>query len=358
MSPHQALVVPDYRPVVPPGAPLRVGVLGCGGIAQRAHLPAYDRYGIDVASVWSRNPATTAAVMERYPRIGAVAASAEELLSDPLVDIVDIATPMEVRLEFMAAAVRAGKHVLAQKPLATDVTALNAVLAEADRRGLLVAVNQNGRWAPAWRVATRLVESGAIGDVVGVTHLHDKPLPPLAGTPFDELDHMLITDYLQHWIDITRCWLRGKTARLVTARDGRVPGQPPTARNPWSALVSIEFADGATALLRIAGNVVASHPGCPFWVHGTDGTVRGSILGGSDRVELDRDGATTRYPLTGQWFVDGFAGTMGELMSAVLEGRQPENSARDNLATVGLMLAAQESAQRRGEPAALGGLVL
>ena len=49
-------------------------------------------------------------------------------------------------------------------------------------------------------------------------------------------------------------------------------------------------------------------PGCPFWVHGTAGTLRGSVLLGSDRLELDDGTARTPVPLHGAWFVDGFAG--------------------------------------------------
>ena len=77
-----------------------------------------------------------------------------------------------------------------------------------------------------------------------------------------------------------------------------------------------------------------------------EGTLRGSVLLGSDRLSLDRDGADRDYPLHGQWFVDGFAGTMGELMTAIAEDREPENSAAHAAATVRLMLAARESAER------------
>ena len=119
-----------------------------------------------------------------------------------------------------------------------------------------MAVNHNGRWAPPWRATTLLLRQGAIGEVVGVTHLHDKPLPPLVGTPFDDVPHMLLTDYLLHWVDITRTWLGDITS--VQAVDSRVPGQPDEARNPWSATLSMATAVGATATLRIAGSVVSS----------------------------------------------------------------------------------------------------
>ncbi len=333
-----------------------VAVLGCGTIAQSAHLPAYGQHGVGVAGVWSRREETTADVLERFPFVGRVYATAEDLLADPAVRYVDIATSPEVRLDWIEAAVAAGKHVLAQKPLtlsAEDLARLPGLLARADAAGVRVAVNHNGRWAPPWRAATVLVRDGAIGKVVGVTHLHDKALPPLTGTPFDDVPHMLLTDYLLHWVDITRSWLHDGGAGPVTtvqASDSRVPGQPAEARNPWSATLSMATTSGATATLRIAGNVVASEPGCPFWVHGTTGTLRGSVLLDSDRLEVDDGSTRSSVPLHGAWFVDGFAAAMGELMCAVAEDRQPENSAADAERSVALVLAARASAEQGGVP--------
>ncbi|WP_028280644.1 Gfo/Idh/MocA family oxidoreductase [Arthrobacter sp. H5] len=342
--------LPNYLPQFPAGTQPSIGILGCGGIAQTAHLPAYEKYGLDVAGVWSRTPTTTADIAERFSSVRRVYASPEELLADPDVGIVDLATPAEDRLVWLAAAVSAGKHVLAQKPLTTDLDGLAPILAEAEDRGVWIAVNQNARWAPAWRLATLLIEDGAIGEVVGVTHLHDKPLPPIAGTHFDDMPHMLITDYLMHWIDITRCWLAGKEMAWVQAHDARLPGQPSTAKNPWSASIQFACTDGAHALLRVVGDVRTKKPSCPFWIHGTEGTIRGSVLGGSDRLELERGAVVTQYALEGQWFVDGFAGAMGELMCAIAEDRQPYNSVVHNVASLELMLAARASADDGARP--------
>lgn len=338
--------VPDYRPRFPPRR-YRVAILGCGRIAQDAHLPAYESHGVDVTGVWSRHATTTATVRERFPFVRRVYASADELLADPEVDIIDLATGPEGRTEWLARAIQAGKHVLAQKPLTYDVDALPPVLDEAEAIGVQVAVNQNARWAPAWRLSTLLIEQGAIGDVVGVTHLHDKPLPPIAGTHFDEISHMLVVDYLVHWLDITRCWLHGTRLRSVRASDHRVPGQPPQASNPWSATVQLGTAEGAGGLIQVVGDVRTSAPGCPFWVHGTEGTLRGSLLG-NDFLTLDDGANRTQFTLEGAWFVDGFAGAMGELMCAVDEGRLPYNSARQNLATLRIVNAARTSAEQNG----------
>jgi predicted dehydrogenase len=333
-----------------------VAILGCGTIAQSAHLPAYQQHGVGVTGVWSRSSTTTATVQERFPFVGRVYASAEELLADPEVMYVDLATGPEGRLTWLEAAIEAGKHVLTQKPLtlsAGDLARLPEVLAKADAVGVRIAVNHNGRWAPPWRATTLLLRQGLIGEVVGVTHLHDKALPPLTGTPFDDVPHMLLTDYLLHWVDITRTWLAVSSEgdiSSVRASDSRVPGQAHDARNPWSATLDLTATTGATATLRIAGNVVSSEPGCPFWVHGTTGTLRGSVLLDSDRLEYDDGERRTPVPLSGAWFVDGFASAMGELMCAVDEGRQPENSAADAARSVLLVLAARESAERNGAP--------
>jgi predicted dehydrogenase len=349
----------DTRPRVPADS-LRVGLVGAGAIARSAHLPAYAAWGIPVVAVASRTPdaarrlAEDFAVPLAYDRV-------DELLADPRVDVVDIATGPQGRLELVEAAVAAGKHVLAQKPLLVDpgeIPRLERLLRTARAGGIRIAVNQNARWAPAWRLATLLLRDGAIGEVVGVTHLHDKPLPPLAGTPFDVVPHMLIADYLVHWIDITRCWLEGTAVTSVAADDGRVPGQPADARNPWRANVSFAVSSGASAAIRIVGNARTGTGGCPFWIHGTEGTIRGSLLLGSDALEWERDGETTRFALEGQWFPDGFAGAMGELFSAVAEDREPENSAEHVLATVRLGLAAVESATADGMPVKPHGLDL
>lgn len=345
--------VPDHRPRFPAGRRYRVAILGAGKIAQDAHLPAYQQYGVDVAGVWSRHPATTATIQQRFPFVGRVYESAEELLADPEVDIVDLATGPEGRVEWLARAVRAGKHVLAQKPLTHDVDALLPVLDEAEEREVRIAVNQNARWAPPWRLATQLVEAGAVGDVVGVTHLHDKPLPPIAGTAFDDISHMLVADYLVHWLDITRCWLAGTRLRSVQAADSRTPGQPAHARNPWSATVLLSTEEGASALVRVVGDVRTVSPGCPFWIHGTAATLRGSLLG-NDFLSLDDGRDRTDFPLDGAWFIDGFAGAMGELMSAIDEGRAPSHSARNNVATLRIVQAARTSAAHGGTVQHLG----
>jgi predicted dehydrogenase len=343
----------DYRPPFPLDYQPGIALIGFGDIARTWHMPAYDKYGVRVVGVYDLAPAATADVRPRFPSVERVFGTLEELLADDEIEIVDIATRPDVRPALIRRATAAGKHVLAQKPLALDAQTARELVEEAERHGIRFAVNQNGRWSPPWRIATLLIQEGAIGDVVAVTHVHDRPLPPLVGTHFDELDHFVIYDYFVHWIDISRCWLDGKTVAAVRARDYRTPDQPLDAKSPWAAWVEIEYEDGASALIRSVGEGRTKHPSCPFWVHGTEGTIRGSVLLDSDFLELERDGVVSRFALEGAWYPDGFAGTLAELVSAVAEDREPFNSARHNLLSLRMTLAACKSAEEEARAVSL-----
>ena len=341
----------DYRPRFPPGYRPGIGIIGCGAIVREAHLPAYEKYGVDVVGVYDVAPEAARSLAEDFA-VGQVFGELDDLLADPEIEVVDIATRPPDRVPLIRAALEAGKHVLAQKPLALDVTSAREVVELADRLGLKLAVNQNGRWAPPWRVATLLLEDGVIGDVVAVTHLYDSSFRFLVGTHFDQMEHCVLYDYSVHWLDITRCWLESKEVVGVRARDYRTPNQPPEGKTPWGAWVEVEYADGTSALIRAVGGSATSRVAKHFWIHGEEDVIRGSVLAGSS-VELERDRVFTRFDLEGEWYPDGFAGTMGELLCAVAEEREPFNSARHNLTSLQMTLAACRSASEGSRPVAL-----
>jgi predicted dehydrogenase len=347
----------DYRPSFPESYRPGIGIVGCGQIVRSSHLPSYARYGQRVVGVYDVRPEATAGIRAEYGV--EVFEDLDQLLGHPEVQIVDVATHPDVRPALVREALAAGKHVLAQKPLAEDLGTAGELVEEAERLGLLLAVNQNGRWAPAWRVATLLVDQGAVGDVVAVTHLYDHDYGFTLGTVFDEIEHLVLYDYSVHWFDITRCWLEGKTATAVRAREYRTPNQPPESTAPWGAWATIEYEDGSNAFIRGIGGASTTRPTKPFWIHASEGTIRGRVLGsgnrpGSELIELERNGTRTRFELDGTWNSQGFAGTMAELVSAIAEGREPYNSARHNLLSLELTLAACRSAEEDGKPVAIG----
>jgi predicted dehydrogenase len=344
------IAVPAYRPSFPAGPLPAVGIIGSGNIVRTIHLAAYKSYNVPVVAVYDISAENAALAAELVPGIR-VYNSLEELLADPQVQIVDIGTFPPQRVPIMNAALDAGKHILAQKPLAPSVAEARAVVAKASKLGLKLAVNQNGRWAPAWRVATRLIQLGNIGEVVGVEHFFDINYNWIIGTRFDEVEHFALYDYAVHWFDITRCWLENSEPKQVRAREWRVPHQPTASKQPWGFEASITYQNGAVAKISTHGAALSTQ-GHFFYIYGTKGTLRGSVLA-DDFISLETNEGHFRFKLEGQWFNDGFAGVMGELMHAIKEDREPYNSARHNLLSLEFTLAAVKSAENDGQPVAI-----
>jgi predicted dehydrogenase len=143
--------------------PVRVAVLGAGAIAQVAHLPILSRMrGVEVAAVSDKDAHTARTVAGRY---GAPAArSTEEVLNDESIQAVVVCTPSARHEENVRDALRAGKYVLCEKPLALGADGVERILAEpgAGER-LLVAMNQ--RFRPDAQALRSFVASGELGDV-------------------------------------------------------------------------------------------------------------------------------------------------------------------------------------------------
>ena len=344
-----SIKLPEYRPLFPENREqFGIGIIGYGKVAQKWHLTAYRKYGLNLIGVHDISPQSRSEARQ-HPDKFQVFDTLDELLGHPEIKVVDIATRPPEHTNLILKALQTGKHVLAQKPLVTNIEDAYRIVEEAEKLDLKVAVNQNGRWAPPWRVATLLIQAGIIGEILSVTHLYDTRLSWIP-TPLHGTSHFLIYDYSNHWVDITRCWMEGKKLSKVSAQDFTIPVNPEDGTVSQNLWLATEYSDGTNAVIRGIG-FAQNHSGHPFWVHGTEGTIRGSVdCKTGDYVELEKDGMITRFELEGNWFPDGFAGTMGELLCAVAENREPYNSARHNLLTLETILAACRSADEGARP--------
>jgi predicted dehydrogenase len=347
-----------YRPRLPEDR-RRFGIafIGCGTVARRWHLPHYQSYGLPVVGIWDRDEAAMQSVLSQNPELNAYP-SLQSLLDDPAIAVVDIATTVTGRAHLIRQALLAGKHVLAQKPLclnAQELNSLREVVAAAP--DVQLAVNFNGRWAPPWRVATALIRSGAIGDIVAITHLHDFRMSWQADIERHGSSLFLLFDYMIHWADISLQWLGTRAsfkvwAHVVTREATSADGL--TSQIGWLNFTSD---DGVSVTIRSVA-VAQRYFGHPFVVHGTRGTLRGAVDApvGGDYVEIDDGSVIERPLLQGNWFPDGFVGSMGELLLALEEKREPENGFRSAARTQQLILAACESAESGGQPFELSSL--
>jgi predicted dehydrogenase len=89
----------------------------------------------------------------------------EDLLGDPAIEAIAVATPTHSHYELALAALKAGKHVLVEKPLAPTADLVRRLIDEADRRGLTLMVDHTFLYTPSVRKISELVRRGEIGDI-------------------------------------------------------------------------------------------------------------------------------------------------------------------------------------------------
>lgn len=333
-----AAPVLPYEPPSPKADSHRIGMIGTGGISS-SHLDAYRSAGWTVAALWNRTRAKAEEKAAEFCPDARVEDDWQTILSDPSINVVDITLHPEHRAPLIEAALKAGKHVLSQKPFVTDLDQGEDLVKLAEDRGLLLAVNQNGRWSPHMSWMRHAVAAGLIGDLQSVQVALHWDHSWTAGTPFDEIDDLLLYDFGVHWFDFVTS-LVGDRARSVFAAGAMAAGQ--VNKVPMIAQALIQL-DGGQAGLMFNGTTAQGARDVTF-VSGSAGslTSEGPVLEGQV-VTLTTGDGIARPDLTGNWFNDGFRGAMGELLVAIEEGRAPNNAARENLRSLALTFAAVRS---------------
>ena len=340
------VAAPDlsYRPPLPRAYRPRIALVGAGGISA-AHLGAYQAAGFDVAVICNRTLARADARRDEFfPAAEATADIARTVARDDI-EVVDI-TPHPVERLLVEAALRAGKHVLSQKPFVVDLDAGARLCDIADAQGVRLAVNQNGRSAPHLAWMREAVCAGLVGQVhaldIGVHWDHGW----IAGTSFDGIEDLILYDFAVHWFDFAASL--GLRPFSVYASRTRAAGQ--TVASPLVAQAIVAF-DGGQAAFCFDG-AARFGPADRTYVGGSAGTLvsEGPNLG-EQTVSLTTAEGVARPKLEGTWFREGFIGTMGELLLAIEERREPRNGARGNLDALAMVFAAIASSAR-GVPVA------
>ena len=272
----------DYQPELPSDLRHGIGIVGCGILVSGLQMPAYKKAGYRVVACCDK-------IEERARSVAAnfgsplVTTNLEELLSHPEVRIVDLAVHAHQRLPLVEQIAAAGKHIFSQKPLAPSLREAEQIVEICRNAGVTLMVNHQARWAPPHRALRLLVERGVLGHVYAFTHLH-----------------RAYQDY--GW--------------YAEREDFNIVSAPALHDQMW-------FLDGTR------GSALLSNPA---------GTAKLSLS------LKDSPEQVQTFEIAGTWEYEGFAGSMGEMLLAVEEGREPESSGRDHLESLRMAFAAVESA--------------
>jgi predicted dehydrogenase len=325
--------------------PVRLAVVGCGRIAQVAHLPAVEKAeGVELVAVSDPSGAVARSVARRW----GVAASTDQgsVWADASVEAVIVAAPDRFHHGLATEALAAGRHVLVEKPLATTVAEAEELVGLVDRTGLALQVGAMKRHDQGVRYAARFIAERLgqvrsfnawyrIGDLrpgIEATLFPPVVAEPAAGrreaaVKADRRRYLLAT-HGAHVFDTVR-FLLGEVASLVARHRGH------DRDHVWQLLVTTGA--GAVGTVTIAADV----PGLP-----TEGI---EVFGATGAVRVDLHFPFSRRPATVHAYADGAAVvptlTDGDayrrqveaFARAIRTGGHPAPDVRDGLAAVRLI---------------------
>ena len=342
--------------------PLRIGIVGCGAISTQ-HIEAIE------ALVETTLAGVVSASVERARETGELRGvpwftRLEDLLEGDDVDAVTICTPSGLHSEQALAGLRAGKHVLVEKPIALSVVGADAVVREARERGRVLATVSQRRFEGATRALCDVVTAGALGHLSliiaeGIYHRPQSYYDSAAWRGTREMDGGVLMNQAIHMVDLMR-WVGGpvKSVAAHVATLGHVMEAEDTAT------VSLRFANGAL------GEIVATTCAEPEFptelrVYGDRGHVR---IVGETVAEWDVPGIPSPpassldvapppgMGSTQTWGTNavGYLRQYADFVDAVRSGRPPAVTGEDGRNAVEIITAAYE-ADRTGRAVLLEG---
>ncbi len=321
---------------------LRLAFVGCGAIAGW-HLAALRAAAprTDVTAVVDVDPDRVDAMAKET---GAEAfASLDEALTAGSFDAVLIMVPHHLHEELAVAALRTGRHVLLEKPMAPTLDACARILAVARQSAGVFLVAENAQYWPEVVLAEALIDNGTVGQVITARAWHcAAPMDEFHGDgswrfSLADAGGGVAIDAGSHWLRPLRMWL-GEVVEVVA-----VTGHPYAA---------MEGESMCRALCRFDGGVVASFdavlsPGpvaaVPlFQITGSTGEI---VIDAVGRVKL-YDGSDARGTVVGHGsYLQSYEAQMAQFEAVVLDGATAPAGAEDSLGELRAALAMYRSAQ-------------
>lgn len=217
---------------------INVGVIGYGYWGPNLVRNFVANPETRVAVVCDRDPGRLRKVESLYPAIR-LTTSADELIGDPEVDAIVIATPVDTHFPLALAALQANKHVLVEKPIASTSDQARILIDEAGKSGLILAVDHTFVYTGAVRKMRELVGAEAFGPV----RYYDSTRVNLG---LFQHDVNVLWDLAVHDLSIMRYVLDRSPVEVSATGHSHIPGQP-----EYAAFLTLFFGDGMIAHINV-----------------------------------------------------------------------------------------------------------
>jgi predicted dehydrogenase len=290
------------------GSVLRVGIVGLGYWGPNLLRGLIEQPSVEVSYICDRDEARLASFARRYP--GATATSSyTDLLEDPQLDAIVIATPVFTHFELASAALRAGKHTFVEKPLAPSTAEANELIELAEDRDLRLMCGQTFLYSPPVREVKRLIDTDELGDIFFISSSR-------VNLGLHQRDVSVIWDLGPHDFSILLHWLDEMPESITaTGRDSIVPGIHDVA------FMSLQFPSGIVANVELS------------WL--APSKLRRTAIVGSNKMVVYEDGTAEPVRVFDRGVVYRDPETFGEYQLSYRSGdiRSPQIAATEPLVT-------------------------
>lgn len=333
---------------------LAVAVVGNGGIYHLAHGPAWRQ--IAQAHV----VATCDIIKERAEQAGAELgseksfASMDEMLAQDGIDLVDICTPHPTHAELTIQALRAGKHVICEKPMALNLDDAARMMSVAREENRHLYIGHTRRFDRRWIEVKGQLGAGRIGKPVGI-RWSERSWAGFAADSWrwDPNNGGVLMDLGVHIADLFT-WLLEAECTEVYAKTLSVRPEARERRTPDFALVQMTFADQQQGLMELSWAHPATY--APFYssleIVGTAGKLTLSDRDAGPMIVIKDGVEVPRYSPLLSTYPETFVGELAHFMDNIYGETSPRVTLDDAYRAVEVIVKALESAAT-GEPARL-----
>ncbi|HEX2505582.1 MAG TPA: Gfo/Idh/MocA family oxidoreductase [Gaiellaceae bacterium] len=221
------------------GDALGVAVVGLGYWGPNLVRNLYELDGVEVVSVCDLAEEQLAALRRRYPTVERTTELAD-VLADPRVDAVLVATPVSTHAALASAALEAGKHVFVEKPLAASSSEAQDLMREAEEAGLVLMPGHTFLYSPPVTRIRELIDEGVLGDIYFISTSR-------VNLGLHQPDVSVVWDLAPHDFSILRYWLEETPLSASALSRGCVIPETPDV-----AFINLEFPSGTVAHVELS----------------------------------------------------------------------------------------------------------
>ncbi len=274
-----------------------------------------------------------------------------EILNMPEIDAVIVVAPTDLHKRIVLDCAAAGKHIFCEKPMAMTVKECDEMIAACDRHGVKLQIGFMRRFDASFREAKRLVEKGAIGDLVQIHSNTRGPSKPRPWMYDIKKSNGILAEVNSHDIDAVR-WMAGSDIESVYALAGNF-------RNPEAVADHPDYYDSVLMSGTLKNGVHFCIDGAAYIQYGYDSKME--LIGTKGKIQVGRSEKEhvhcttveqgTSTPFVNSWmtlFLDAYLAEDVSFVNAVLHDTPVEASGLDGRMAVAAVEAGNRSIAEKG----------